>query len=403
MPDRFDSVYRVKRANGQPEALTEEFFNIRFRDVDLRVSALELLEISWQAALLQVRGEVLDRSEQVITDLRDKLVSLTQLQWLTALSGTSRTLVVDDLISFAVDTDYRDLFTPGPFVLLSRAATPDDYAVARTSAYDRVSGQLNVEILTVTGNAGPHSDWVISAIAGSTLAQLELLNQAKALEAAYLTARDAAIAAAMSAADDASATAGDRSQVNTDKGLTAGYRDAALAARDLAQKWATQTLAEVVAGQGFGAKKYAVDSATSASAAAASAASISGGPVTSVAGLTGVVSTVNLKSALGIATDISTAINALLGGAPAALDTLKELADAINDDASYAASITAALALKAPLASPTLTGTPTAPTPATADNTSRIATTAMVQAAIAAALPSNGKIAGLAYGDSIGF
>ena len=41
------------------------------------------------------------------------------------------------------------------------------------------------------------------------------------------------------------------------------------------------------------------------------------------------------------------------------------------------------MAEKAPLASPALTGTPTAPTPATADNSTKIATTAFVQAVVA--------------------
>jgi len=49
----------------------------------------------------------------------------------------------------------------------------------------------------------------------------------------------------------------------------------------------------------------------------------------------------------------------LIDGAPGALDTLNELAAAINDEASYAAGITTALGLKAPLASPTFTGTVT--------------------------------------------
>jgi hypothetical protein len=39
-------------------------------------------------------------------------------------------------------------------------------------------------------------------------------------------------------------------------------------------------------------------------------------------------------------------INALIGGAPAALNTLKELADAVGDDANYAASVTTALGLR---------------------------------------------------------
>jgi hypothetical protein len=44
--------------------------------------------------------------------------------------------------------------------------------------------------------------------------------------------------------------------------------------------------------------------------------------------------------------------------------------------------LTAALANKAPLASPALTGTPTAPTPTTTANNTRIATTAFVKAQI---------------------
>lgn len=48
-----------------------------------------------------------------------------------------------------------------------------------------------------------------------------------------------------------------------------------------------------------------------------------------------------------IDTEITGAINGILDGAPAALDTLNELASAIADDANYAASITTALGLKA--------------------------------------------------------
>ena len=59
---------------------------------------------------------------------------------------------------------------------------------------------------------------------------------------------------------------------------------------------------------------------------------------------------------------VTGAVTDLIGGAPGALDTLNELAAAIGDDASYAAGITTALGLKAPLASPTFTGTVTIPT-----------------------------------------
>ncbi len=74
-------------------------------------------------------------------------------------------------------------------------------------------------------------------------------------------------------------------------------------------------------------------------------------------------------------------IEAVIGGAPGALDTLNELAAALNDDADFHATITNALALKAPLASPGFTGNPTAPTQAKGNNSTRLATTAFVKRA----------------------
>jgi len=68
----------------------------------------------------------------------------------------------------------------------------------------------------------------------------------------------------------------------------------------------------------------------------------------------------------------------LVNSAPATLDTLKELSDALGADANFATTVTNNLALKAPLASPTLTGTPTAPTAAVGTDTTQIATTAFV-------------------------
>lgn len=48
-----------------------------------------------------------------------------------------------------------------------------------------------------------------------------------------------------------------------------------------------------------------------------------------------------------INSDIQAAVNGIIDGAPGALDTLNELAAAINDNASYAAAVTSALAAKA--------------------------------------------------------
>ncbi|HBC5031070.1 TPA: phage tail protein, partial [Escherichia coli] len=80
---------------------------------------------------------------------------------------------------------------------------------------------------------------------------------------------------------------------------------------------------------------------------------------------------------------VQAALTALINGAPATLDTLKEIAVAINNDPKFSTTINNALALKAPLSSPALTGTPTAPTAAQSVNNTQIATTAFVKSAIA--------------------
>ncbi|EER1159165.1 phage tail protein [Escherichia coli] len=85
---------------------------------------------------------------------------------------------------------------------------------------------------------------------------------------------------------------------------------------------------------------------------------------------------------------VQAAITALINGAPATLDTLKEIAAAINNDPKFSTTINNALALKAPLSSPALTGTPTAPTAAQSVNNTQIATTAFVKSAIAAMVGS---------------
>lgn len=83
---------------------------------------------------------------------------------------------------------------------------------------------------------------------------------------------------------------------------------------------------------------------------------------------------------------VQAAVAALVASSPAALDTLNELAAALGDDPNFATTMTNALAAKAPLASPPLSGVPTAPTAAANTNTNQLATTAFVVAQVLASL-----------------
>lgn len=73
---------------------------------------------------------------------------------------------------------------------------------------------------------------------------------------------------------------------------------------------------------------------------------------------------------------------ALVGAAPETLNQINEIAAALGNDPNFSTTIMNALALRAPIASPVLTGDPKAPTPAPGDNDTSIATTAFVQAAL---------------------
>ena len=59
---------------------------------------------------------------------------------------------------------------------------------------------------------------------------------------------------------------------------------------------------------------------------------------------------------------VRTEVANLVASAPAALDTLDELAAALGDDVNFATTTATAIGLKAPIASPTFTGTVTIPT-----------------------------------------
>ena len=116
--------------------------------------------------------------------------------------------------------------------------------------------------------------------------------------------------------------------------------------------------------------------ATTAFAKAEADAAQAAAEATAAAALTAAISTEvsNRNTAIG------TAVDNLVDGAPALLNTLNELAAAINDDANYTTTITTALGTKAPLASPALTGVPTAPTAAANTDTTQVATTAFAKA-----------------------
>jgi microcystin-dependent protein len=89
---------------------------------------------------------------------------------------------------------------------------------------------------------------------------------------------------------------------------------------------------------------------------------------------------------------VRTEVSNLVASAPAALDTLDELAAALGDDANFATTTATAIGLKAPIDSPVFTGTPTAPTASTELSNTQLATTEFVKQIAALFTPSGSVI-----------
>lgn len=177
MASRFEEIYRFKT----DDLLTDEELNKRFKDLDGRLAKAEVARLSEDEAFAVVLDRVLGRSEAVIASLRDQLLEITQLQWLTAGSDTPQTLAVEAQFALSIIEEHRALFAPGPYALLSwTGGAPDDYAIVRTLAFDRQLGQWDVRVEAFVGDPGPWNDWQIAAVAGATLAQMALLDQGQA-------------------------------------------------------------------------------------------------------------------------------------------------------------------------------------------------------------------------------
>ena len=318
MANRYDEFLKVRTG----EDVDDDFFNRRYRDLDNRLDPLERRAFSEDLVLQTVQDRVLARSEAVIASLRDQLVQITQLEFLTGHSGTERTLVEGQSISFIIDPADRALFAPGPWSVIGRDSTPDDYAIVRGLAYDRDLGQFDVTVFSVVGNPGPHHDWSIAAVAGSTLAQLVLLGQGKAARDAALAAISVADDNVVATGEDRIATSADRQAVHDDRVASQAARAGAEAAAINARLFDPSSYYTKDVGDGRYASKGSVDDRFTALAGGVSAAHDTLGEIEADLAAKAAAITTNANA---VATNAA-AINALKALPTASLDDVRILA-----------------------------------------------------------------------------
>lgn len=189
----------------------QEFWNRFVRELAARLRGFEGIKIAWDEVSRQGIDVALARINEAIGPAAERIRRLTELGFLVAASETPAALELGAILQLEVIAgDGRELFAPSPFLLLGRRATPDDYAVVKLRTYDRETGALELEVVSYAGDPGPHADWSVGALAGSTVAQIVMLDQTRQLHAemgAALEQLDLAFDQADQARDQAQASA----------------------------------------------------------------------------------------------------------------------------------------------------------------------------------------------------
>lgn len=207
MPKRLDEEYSAGRVG----TLTPSIWDNLLRTLELRFKRQEDREPSLDAALESLLEVGLNRIDETLAPAILSINEVAQLGFLIAQSATSHALSIGVINIWIVPAGpIRKNFAPGPLSIIQRTGDHDVWAILETQSYQAVTGAYAAKVIAMSAGAiaepGPHTDWVIGAPAGSTLAQMAMLEEGKA-------ARATTLASAAQVALDREAVAEDREYV----------------------------------------------------------------------------------------------------------------------------------------------------------------------------------------------
>ena len=162
--------------------MDQAFFDRRFRLIVELLGAFRS-EIERQGASTDELVQLgLARINEILTPTLLHVQQAAELGFLVAVSNTEMELLSGQQPTFELTPGTREMFTPTPFLTISRAAegAGDEFAIARLLTYDKANGGLSVEIVSVTNVSGVHEDWIISASSGIPVAVANTAAQASA-------------------------------------------------------------------------------------------------------------------------------------------------------------------------------------------------------------------------------
>jgi len=113
-----------------------------------------------------IRAAALSRMNEILIPATEDIIAVTKLGFLLGPSSTLMELKLGPTYLIIDEGPQRNSFTPSPYLIIEREANIDDYAIARLDGYTQESGELLMTITAWHGNAGPHSDWMVSSTPG---------------------------------------------------------------------------------------------------------------------------------------------------------------------------------------------------------------------------------------------
>jgi hypothetical protein len=179
------------------KAATPDRMNVAMTHIDARLRALETYKPNFDALFAQLQEIGLTRIDAGLQPVYDRLRSMQARGFLNApiAAGATAAFALGQT-NVTIAADWRDAFTPSPWIAMVRAANATDYVYARVVSYDQTTGELALDIKNLWGNPGAYSDVTVWGVAGGALS---------ALESAHATSADRAAVHADRAAVDAAA------------------------------------------------------------------------------------------------------------------------------------------------------------------------------------------------------
>lgn len=256
----------------------DRVWNAFVEDVALILNTMQEKSASFDEARAQLIQAALFRLNEILLPAFERVFQYQQAGFLVApIVENSEVTFAEGFTTLGIHPDNRDLFRPTPFVALTRSSTHEDIAIARSDSYNPETGALVLEIVAVIGAAGPWSDVIVSATAGSVAAQNQFLTETKeardrgeewaekAENSAVTTGKYSAKHHALKAAASATTAEGHKNTASGAAGTAVAAASAAGTARDSAEDWAEGT--EPGGAGTKSAKEHALDAAASAVAA----------------------------------------------------------------------------------------------------------------------------------------